>query len=136
MLRNRPQWRGGVAVHWVPRPDLDVHVQTVVVGRVPDSSIPTGPRTLDAYARVDGAVTWTPTQHWQVFLAVDNLFNAAYEEFVGFRPQASPPAGASAPAFSAPGRTAEARRSPLRMRRGISQNETRPPHYVCRRSRR
>ena len=93
VLRNRPQWRGGVAVHWVPRPDLDVHVQTVVVGRVPDSSIPTGPRTLDAYARVDGAVTWTPTQHWQVFLAVDNLFNAAYEEFVGFRAPGITPRG-------------------------------------------
>ena len=103
VLRNRPQWRGGVAVHWVPRPDLDVHVQTVVVGRVPDSSIPTGPRTLDAYARVDGAVTWTPTQHWQVFLAVDNLFNAAYEEFVGFRAPGITPRGASAPAFSARG---------------------------------
>jgi outer membrane cobalamin receptor len=64
---------------------------------VPDSSIPTGPKTLDAYARVDLAVNWTLTRHWQVFVAVDNLFNANYEEFIGFpAPSVSPRAGVRA----------------------------------------
>src|SRR5215510_532999 len=51
-------------------------------------------RTLDAYARVDLAVNWTLTRHCQVFVAVDNLFDAAYEEFIGFpAPGVSPHAG-------------------------------------------
>jgi len=60
-----------VPLQWSPRPDLDVHLHTIVVGTVPDSSIPTGARTLDPYARVDLVVNWTLTRHWQVFVAVD-----------------------------------------------------------------
>jgi len=96
-LRNRPKWRGGFAVQWSPRPDLDVHLHTTVVGTVPDSSIPTGARTLDAYARVDLAVNWTLTRHWHVFVAVANLFDTNYEEFIGFpAPGVSPRAGVRA----------------------------------------
>ena len=78
-LRNRPKWRGGFAVQWAPRPDLDVHLHTIVVGTVPDSSIPTGARTLDPYARVDLAVNWTLTRHWQVFVAVEQNVVEPYE---------------------------------------------------------
>jgi outer membrane receptor protein involved in Fe transport len=93
-LRNRPQWRGGFAVQWHPRSDLDLSLHTVVVGAVPDSSIPTGARTLDAYARVDLAATWMLTKHWKFFLAVHNLFDTAYEEFIGFpAPGISPRGG-------------------------------------------
>jgi outer membrane receptor protein involved in Fe transport len=96
-LRNRPKWRGGFAVQWLPRSDLEMHLHTIVVGRVLDSSIPTGARRLDAYARVDLAVNWTLTRHWQVFVAVDNLFDTAYEEFIGFpSPGVSPRAGVRA----------------------------------------
>ena len=50
-----------------------------------------------AVARADLAVNWTLTRHWQVFLAVDNLFDTAYEEFVGFpAPGISPRAGVRA----------------------------------------
>jgi outer membrane cobalamin receptor len=96
-LRNRPKWRGGFAVQWSPRPDLDVHLHTIVVGTVPDSSIPTGAMTLAPYARVDLAVTWTLTRHWQVFTGVDNLFDTNYEEFIGFpAPSVNPRAGVRA----------------------------------------
>ncbi len=96
-LLNRPKWRGGFAVQWSPRPDFDLHLHTIVVGTVPDSSIPTGARTLDAYARVDLAVNWTLSKHWKVFLAVDNLFDTAYEEFIGFpAPGINPRAGVRA----------------------------------------
>jgi len=96
-LLNRPKWRGGFAVQWFPRPDFDLYLHTIVVGTVPDSSIPTGARTLDAYARVDLAVTWTLSKYWQVFLAVDNLFDTAYEEVIGFpAPGINPRAGVRA----------------------------------------
>jgi hypothetical protein len=42
----------------------------------------------------DLAVNWTLTRHCQVFVAVDDLFDAAYEEFIGFpAPGVSPHAG-------------------------------------------
>ena len=77
--------------------DLDVHLHTIVVGAVLDASIPTGAGTLDAYARIDLAVHWTLTRHWQVCVAVDNLFDATYEEFIGFpAPGVSPRTGVRA----------------------------------------
>ncbi len=83
-LRNRPRWRGGLTVHWRPRPGLGVNLQALVVGQALDSAIPTGDRELDAYARVDLAVTWALSETWQVFVSVDNLFDADSEEVVGF----------------------------------------------------
>ena len=96
-LRNLPKWRGGFAIQWLPRPDLDLSLHTVVVGELLDFSIPTGVRPLDAYARVDLAVTWTINTHWKLFLAVDNLFDTVYHEFIGFPgPGISPRAGVRA----------------------------------------
>jgi vitamin B12 transporter len=96
-LRNRPKWRGGFAVQWEPRSDLEVSLQTVVVGKVLDSSIPTGARILEAYVRVDLAATWMVTRHWKFFLAVENLFDASYQEFIGFpAPGIRPRAGVRA----------------------------------------
>jgi outer membrane cobalamin receptor len=52
---------------------------------------PTGARTLDAYARVELAVHWTLTRHGQ------NLFDAVYEERIGFpAPGVSPRTGVRA----------------------------------------
>ena len=83
-LRNRPRWRGGFTLGWRPLAALEVNLRALFVGKVPDSSIPTGDRNLDPYARIDLAATWTITSTWQLFLTVDNLFNAHYEEFIGF----------------------------------------------------
>ncbi len=83
-LRNRPEWRGGFSVQWRPWRMLDANLKTLFVGEVPDSSIPTGDVTLDPYARVDLTVNWTINANWSAFLVVDNLFDADYEEFVGF----------------------------------------------------
>lgn len=97
VLRHRPTWRGGFTVRWRPLPVLDIHLQTLVVGEVLDSAIPSGARTLNAYARVDLAATWTITSSWQALLAVDNLFDADYEEFVDFpAPRISPRVGVRA----------------------------------------
>jgi outer membrane receptor protein involved in Fe transport len=96
-LRNRPEWRGGLSVSWRPLSGLEVNLHTLVVGQVLDSSIPTGDRELDPYARVDLVATWAVTRHWQLFLAVDNLFNADYEEVIGFpAPEINPRGGVRA----------------------------------------
>ncbi len=84
-LRNRPEWRGGVVVGWQPSPSVSVNVDVLYVGRVLDSSIPTGDRYLAPYTRVNLAMTWkTARPSWRYVLAVDNVFDADYEEAIGF----------------------------------------------------
>jgi outer membrane cobalamin receptor len=83
-LRNRPTWRGGFDVLWRPLDTLEVNVSALFVGDSLDFSVPTGEQELDAYTRVDVAVTWTLAPHWRLFLAVDNVFDDSYEEAIGF----------------------------------------------------
>lgn len=90
-LRNRPQWRGGFAIRWRPQPAFDLTLRGLVVGDTLDASNasmsasnPTGEQMLDAYARFDFAATWSLNTTWQLILAVDNLFDADYEEAIGF----------------------------------------------------
>jgi outer membrane cobalamin receptor len=83
-LRNRPRWRGGFDILWRPVDTLEVNLSALFVGDSLDFSVPTGEQELDAYTRVDLAMTWTLTPHWRLFLAVGNLFHADYEEAIGF----------------------------------------------------
>ena len=84
-LRNRPKWRGGFTIHWRPLDTLHLNLRTLVVGDASDDAfIPPDDHTLDAYARVDLAASWRLNNTWRLFLAVDNLFDADYEEAVGF----------------------------------------------------
>lgn len=83
-LRNRPKWRGGFSVRWRAFPALELTLNSLYVGRVFDSSIPTGDLFLDPYYRVDLAGKWAAAPSWDVFFAIDNLFDAQYEEFAGF----------------------------------------------------
>ena len=83
-LRNRPEWRGAIGARWRPSADLLLGADLIYVGATPDSSIPTGDRQLDDYVRIDLAASWTPAPGWRLFLAIDNLLDADYEEAVGF----------------------------------------------------
>ncbi|MFQ5949842.1 MAG: TonB-dependent receptor domain-containing protein, partial [Nitrospiria bacterium] len=83
-LRNRPEWRGGLNTNWRPNAELVLSLDLLYVGDVPDSSFCICEQTLDDYLRVDVAATWTPFTHWRFSFAVDNLFDADYEEAVGF----------------------------------------------------
>ena len=83
-LRNRPRWWGGFTVLFLPRDDIVFNLDALFVGEVFDSSIPTGDVVLDSYTLFNTAVTWIPHERARVFLAVDNLFNEDYEQFVGF----------------------------------------------------
>jgi iron complex outermembrane receptor protein/vitamin B12 transporter len=83
-LRRRPKWRAGFNALWKPTAELDVNLAAFYVGTLLDSSIPTGDQHLDPYTRVDLAITWRATSNIQMSFAIDNLFNAKYEEAVGF----------------------------------------------------
>ncbi|NIR27754.1 MAG: TonB-dependent receptor, partial [Gammaproteobacteria bacterium] len=83
-LRNRPEWRGGLGVTWVPESGFSASLTGLYVGRVPDSSIPTGAVTLDPYVRFDAALSYRPDPSVTLTFAVDNLLDERYEEAVGF----------------------------------------------------
>lgn len=83
-LRNRPDWRGGVGVHWAPVTALRFSASATYVGDSFDSSIATGDVDLDAYTRVDLSAVWQVSPKFQAWLAVDNVTDEKYEQFVGF----------------------------------------------------
>jgi vitamin B12 transporter len=83
-LRNRPDWRAGVTTTWAPTPELSLALGVLHVDEVFDFSIPTGDRTLDDYQRVDLSGTWRSRAGLRLSLAVDNILDADYQEFVGF----------------------------------------------------
>ena len=59
-------------------------VAWLYVGETYDTAVPTGGLELDAYHRVDANLRWSATPQLTVVLAVDNLFDAAYEDAIGF----------------------------------------------------
>jgi iron complex outermembrane receptor protein/vitamin B12 transporter len=86
-LLNRPRWRGGLALRWQPIEPVSLRIEALFVGSALDVSVPTG-RTeripLDAYARVDLALSWSPRDWLEIHLAVDNLLDAEYREAIGY----------------------------------------------------
>jgi outer membrane cobalamin receptor len=93
-LRNRPKWWGEFSLLYSPSPTVKFSLDAVFTGSVPDSSIPTGDVTLDPYDVYNVALTWTPFGRVSAYVAVENLFNEEYEQFVGFpAPGVSPRAG-------------------------------------------
>lgn len=83
-LRNRPDWRGGVGVHWAPVSALRFSASATYVGQSFDSSIATGDVDVDAYTRVDLSAVWQVSAKLQTYLAVDNVTDEKYQQFVGF----------------------------------------------------
>jgi outer membrane cobalamin receptor len=83
-LRNRPDWRGGVGVHWAPVSSLTFSASATYVGESFDSSIATGDLDLDAYTRVDVSAVWRASENLETYLAIDNLTDEKYQQFVGF----------------------------------------------------
>jgi len=96
-LLNRPRWQGALTLVWTPLDSVTVRVAALVVGSVKDASVPTGAQTLDPWGRVDLSASWRVRKHVSVYLEVDNLFDADYQEMIGFRaPGIRPRAGVTA----------------------------------------
>ncbi|HUQ12477.1 MAG TPA: TonB-dependent receptor [Steroidobacteraceae bacterium] len=83
-LRNRPDWRGGVGVHWAPTSVLKFSASATYVGESFDSSIATGDVDLGSYTRVDVSAVWQVSEKFETYLAIDNLTDEKYQQFVGF----------------------------------------------------
>jgi outer membrane receptor protein involved in Fe transport len=83
-LLNRPRWQGSLSLVWNPLAAVTVRSTALFVGSVKDSSIPTGPDTLDSWTRVDLSAVWRLNENITVFLEIDNLLDSDYEEAIGF----------------------------------------------------
>jgi len=83
-LRNRPDWRGGAGVHWTPLATLKLSASATYVGASFDSSIATGDVNLAPYTRIDASAAWQLTPRFEAYLAIDNLGDEQYAQFVGF----------------------------------------------------
>jgi outer membrane receptor protein involved in Fe transport len=83
-LRNRPEWRAGFGAHWAPTAALTLSASATYVGTAFDSSIPTGDVELPAYTTIDVSAMWKVSPRFETYLAIDNLTDEQYEQFVGF----------------------------------------------------
>jgi vitamin B12 transporter len=82
-LRNRPEWRGGVGAHFSPSSSLSFSASATYVGNSLDSSIATGDVRISSYTRLDASAVWRVSDNFEAFVAVDNLTDEQYEEFIG-----------------------------------------------------
>ena len=83
-LRNRPEWRAALGLHWLPTAALNFSAAATYVGSSLDSSIATGDVRLSSYTRIDVSAVWQLSDRVQTYIAVDNLTDEHYEQFVGF----------------------------------------------------
>jgi vitamin B12 transporter len=82
-MRNRPEWRGGVAAHYSPVTSLRFSASATHVGSSRDSSIATGDVRVDSYTRLDVTAAWRLSDNFEAWVALDNLTDERYEQFVG-----------------------------------------------------
>lgn len=82
-LRGRARTEGGAGVRWQPRRELMLDAAVIAVGRVFDSSVPTGDVFLPERRRVDIAASYQFSRVLTLTAAVDNLFDARSEEAIG-----------------------------------------------------
>ena len=83
-LRNRPEWRAALGVRWLPSTALNFAAAATYVGSSLDSSIATGDVRLSPYTRIDVSAVWQLSDRVQTYVAIDNLTDEQYEQFVGF----------------------------------------------------
>jgi len=83
-LRQRPDWRGGLAMQWGLSEDWSIDAAWLYVGETFDSSIPTGDLALKSYNRVDVVATYRFSDRLRAQISFDNLLDEDYYEAIGF----------------------------------------------------
>jgi outer membrane cobalamin receptor len=84
-LSGRGRSQGAVRVRWRSSRSFTVDVAVIAVGRVFDTSVPTGDMFLPDWRKADLAARYEIRRGLALTAAVDNLFGAKYEEAVGMR---------------------------------------------------
>jgi outer membrane cobalamin receptor len=83
-LRQRPDWRAGVMLRWLPSDRWLIDASWMYAGETFDSSVPTGDQFLDGYDRLDLTATWSMSARLDAVLSITNLLDAEYYEAIGF----------------------------------------------------
>jgi len=83
-LLDRPKWSGSIYSGWTTDAGHRITGRFILVGEVPDNSVPTGDVTLDSYVRLDLSGAVQLGQHLEAIVSLDNVLDAEYEEAVGF----------------------------------------------------
>lgn len=83
-LRQRPDWRAGLTLHWVQSERWLVDASWLYAGESFDTSIPTGNQFLDSYSRADVTVTYRHNDRLHAIVSINNLFDENYYEAIGF----------------------------------------------------
>lgn len=83
-LLDVPSWLAGATLVWRPDAKWDLSLDINHVGSLVDNSVPTGDVTLPGHVRTDVAAHYDLLPHLAIHLGVDNLFNAHYQDVVGF----------------------------------------------------
>lgn len=83
-MRARPRWRAGLFSSLAVSESFTLTGSMLAIGGVPDSSIPTGDITLPGWERFDLGAIWRVQENWSLTAAIENVFDADYEEAVGF----------------------------------------------------
>jgi outer membrane cobalamin receptor len=83
-LRNRPKFSGGIAGSWSPRPVFVLDAELIAAGRRFDFQVPTTQDSVDGFAKINLVLTAVPAENWRLYVRVENMLDADYEEFIGF----------------------------------------------------
>jgi vitamin B12 transporter len=82
-LRNRPKQKLTGTLTSALTDSVSLRVLASRVGRVFDSSVPTGGQYLDPYVVVDSALHYAMGTT-EASIALDNVFDRGYQQFIGF----------------------------------------------------
>lgn len=82
-LLHRPRWRASGDLQWRPHERVGVGLTAVWVGSVYDESFPTRRVKLDDHVRFDFRGDVRVWREVSLYLAIENLLDASYEEAVG-----------------------------------------------------
>ena len=83
-LTRRPLWQGALHLTATPLESLELGLRVLFVGDTVDFSVPTGDRTLDGYTKVNFSTSWQVHDRVKLLFVIENLFDADYEEAIGF----------------------------------------------------
>ena len=82
-LLKRPDWQAVLVSTWQPINNVSFTLEATYIGKVRDSSVPTGEVSLDDYTRFDVIAAWDFHPKANLRATIDNLFDKEYDLAVG-----------------------------------------------------
>ncbi|MDH4126667.1 MAG: TonB-dependent receptor [Gammaproteobacteria bacterium] len=84
LLNDRPSWRAGAMLRWLPSPTVTITGRHAYIGERNGVSIPTGAVTLAEFHTLGLDVAWRLRPETVLRLSMDNVLDSEFEHAVGF----------------------------------------------------